>query len=251
MQAELQSYPNLSLIFASVEDLSIKNDKIRSVVLSDGLHIEASCVVLTTGTFLSGLIHIGQQQFPAGRFGEEPSSGLSETLKRYQFDLGRLKTGTPPRIDGRSINYDILERQFGDEVPSPFSSLTDKVMVKQIPCYITKTTEKTHQIVRDNLEKSAMYSGAIEGIGPRYCPSIEDKIVKFAQKLNHQVFLEPEGLKDFVVYPNGISTSLPEDVQKQILKSRLGFTVFRVLLFYIFLSLHLLSFTFHYDKFRL
>jgi tRNA uridine 5-carboxymethylaminomethyl modification enzyme len=219
MQAELQSYPNLSLIFASVEDLLIKDDRIKSVILADGSFINTACVVLTTGTFLSGLIHIGQQQFPAGRVDEAPSNGLSATLKRCQFNLGRLKTGTPARIDGRSIDYSNLEKQFGDKVPHPFSSLTDEVLVRQIPCYITRTTEATHQIVRDNLSKSAMYSGAIEGVGPRYCPSIEDKIVKFAQKTHHQIFLEPEGLDGLVVYPNGISTSLPVDVQKQILSS--------------------------------
>jgi tRNA uridine 5-carboxymethylaminomethyl modification enzyme len=219
MQHELEHYKNLTLIFASVEDIVIKNGKIQAVVFEDGSQISTKSVVLTTGTFLSGLIHIGKHQFPAGRVNEKPSYGLSSTLKNHQFALGRLKTGTPPRIDGRTINYDILEKQFGDQIPRPFSDLTDEVRVEQIPCFITRTTEATHQIILDNLHQSAMYSGAIEGIGPRYCPSIEDKIVKFAQKTSHQIFLEPEGLDDSVVYPNGISTSLPEDVQKQILAS--------------------------------
>jgi tRNA uridine 5-carboxymethylaminomethyl modification enzyme len=219
MQEELQKYPNLSIIFASVEDLITTNNRIKSVILADGSVINASCVVLTTGTFLSGLIHIGEERFSAGRAGEESSNGLSSTLKRYDFNLGRLKTGTPARIDGRSIDYSNLEKQFGDEVPRPFSSLTEKVSVPQIPCYITRTTELTHRIVQDNLNKSAMYSGAIVGTGPRYCPSIEDKVVKFSQKPHHQIFLEPEGLDGLVVYPNGISTSLPTEVQKQILSS--------------------------------
>jgi tRNA uridine 5-carboxymethylaminomethyl modification enzyme len=219
MQKELKDYKNLSIIYTSVEDILIINDHVKAVVLEDGSQINTNSVVLTTGTFLSGLIHIGKQTFPAGRVDEKPSYGLSTTLKNHQFNLGRLKTGTPPRIDGRTINYDILEKQFGDDVPKPFSSLTNKIEIRQIPCFITRTTDLTHQIIRDNLHQSAMYSGAIEGIGPRYCPSIEDKIVKFAQKASHQIFLEPEGLDDFTVYPNGVSTSLPEEVQKQILAS--------------------------------
>jgi tRNA uridine 5-carboxymethylaminomethyl modification enzyme len=162
---------------------------VRAVVLEDGSQIEAKSVVLTTGTFLSGLIHIGKTTYPAGRVGEKPSYGLSQTLKNNQFNLGRLKTGTPPRIDAKSINYDLLEKQFGDKTPKPFSTLTEEVLVDQIPCFITRTNEHTHQIISDNLHLSAMYSGAIEGVGPRYCPSIEDKIVKFASKSSHQIFL--------------------------------------------------------------
>ena len=189
------------------------------MLLRDGSKIACKAVILTTGTFLSGLIHIGDKQIKAGRFEEEPSYGLSAALKRMDFQLGRLKTGTPPRIDARTMDYSKLEVQLGDVIPRPFSELTEKVDVLQISCYITHTTAKTHDIIRANLHKSAMYSGRIEGIGPRYCPSIEDKIVRFASKEQHQIFLEPESLNDHTIYPNGISTSLPEDVQIEILKS--------------------------------
>ena len=226
MQECLRNYSNLSILYGSVQDLIVTNNAVSGVVLSCGQNIYAPCVILTTGTFLSGLIHIGRENFPAGRMGnnspEEASFGLSQTLKNHQFNLGRLKTGTPPRLDGRTIDYSNLEKQFGDLVPRPFSALTENVQVPQIACFITHTNELTHQIIRDNLHLSAMYCGAIEGVGPRYCPSIEDKIVKFAAKNSHQIFLEPEGLDDFTIYPNGISTSLPEDVQKQILSSIKG-----------------------------
>ena len=215
-QQILEGYPNLEISYASVEDLVIKNAKVAGVILADGSQILSHCVVLTTGTFLSGLIHIGNVKFPAGRVGEESSVGLSKTLKEY-FQVGRLKTGTPARIDGRTINYAKLDIQNGDQPPRPFSMLNKKVDVRQIPCYITHTSEITHHIIRDNLHLSAMYSGEIEGVGPRYCPSIEDKIVKFSSKASHQIFLEPEGLDDYTIYPNGISTSLPEDVQKQFI----------------------------------
>ena len=219
MFATLSNYNNLTIIYDSVEDIIIKGDKVTSVVTRKTGNINCSSIVLTTGTFLSGLIHIGQTKIPAGRVGEEPSYGLSKTLRNNNFKVGRLKTGTPPRIDGRTIDYSKVEVQPGDLLPRPFSELTDKVEVPQTNCYITRTTSFTHQIIKDNLHLSAMYSGQIEGIGPRYCPSIEDKIVKFAAKESHQIFLEPEGLKDHTVYPNGISTSLPENVQIEILKS--------------------------------
>ncbi len=219
MFATLNDYINLTILYDSVEDIIIKEGKVTSVVTKKSGNIECSSVVLTTGTFLSGLIHIGQTKIPAGRVGEEPSYGLSKTLRNNNFTVGRLKTGTPPRIDGRTIDYSKVELQPGDLLPTPFSELTDKVEVPQINCYITRTTSITHQIIKDSLHLSAMYSGQIEGIGPRYCPSIEDKIVKFASKDSHQIFLEPEGLNDHTIYPNGISTSLPKNVQIEILKS--------------------------------
>ena len=171
---------------------------------------------LTTGTFLNGLIHIGDERTPAGRFDEKPSTGLSEQLEKYNFKIGRLKTGTPPRLDSRTINFENLEKQFADEDPCFFSSLTKENLNKQVSCSMTYTNEKVHKIIEKNLSKSAMYSGSIQGVGPRYCPSIEDKIVRFADKTRHQIFLEPEGLNDHTIYPNGISTSLPADVQQEI-----------------------------------
>ena len=218
MKDIITNYPNLEVIIGHVEDISLEGD-VRTILLRDSSRILCKAVILTTGTFLSGLIHIGEKQVKAGRFEEEPSYGLSSTLKRMEFQLGRLKTGTPPRIDGRTMDYSRLEVQTGDAVPRPFSELTDNVEVRQISCYITHTTSTTHEIIRSNIHKSAMYSGRIEGVGPRYCPSIEDKIVRFASKEKHQIFLEPEGLDDHTIYPNGISTSLPEDVQLEILKS--------------------------------
>lgn len=219
MFAELNNYPNLTIKYASVEDIEVESGKVDAVLLATGERVICKKVILTTGTFLSGLIHIGQQKIPAGRVDEPPSNSLSKTLKNLGFALGRLKTGTPPRIDGKTIDYSKVAEQPGDAVPRPFSEMTEKVEVRQIPCFITKTTPATHEIIRNNLDKSAMYSGQIEGIGPRYCPSIEDKIVRFSSKENHQIFLEPEGLDDDTVYPNGISTSLPEDVQKELLKT--------------------------------
>ena len=174
-------------------------------------------IILTTGTFLNGIIHVGKEQTPAGRFNEKPSTGLSEQLKKYNFKIGRLKTGTPPRLDGRTINFDNLEEQKADEDPYYFSFLTKKILNKQISCRMTYTNEVVHKIISKNLKRSAMYSGNIKGIGPRYCPSIEDKVVKFSDKQRHQIFLEPEGLNDHTIYPNGISTSLPADVQAEIL----------------------------------
>jgi tRNA uridine 5-carboxymethylaminomethyl modification enzyme len=219
MYEALTNHPNLTLLYSSVEDIEIKDEKVQSVILKDGIKILCQKVILTTGTFLSGLIHIGQEKIPAGRVDEAPSYGLSDTLKKIGFKLGRLKTGTPPRIDGRTIDYSKVEFQPGDKAPRPFSELTTNVKVPQINCYITKTTPQTHDIIRNNLDKSAMYSGQIEGIGPRYCPSIEDKIVRFSNKSEHRIFLEPEGIDDYTVYPNGISTSLPKDVQLELLKT--------------------------------
>lgn len=220
MQELIAETENLTVIEDSVESLLLENGKsIRGIIgLANG-EIKCRSVVITTGTFLRGLIHVGDQKTPAGRVGEAPSLGLSEILHSLQFAMGRLKTGTPPRLDGRTIDWAKLEQQPGDETPKPFSYLTDTIKVPQIACYITHTTEQTHQIIRDNLHRSAMYSGQIEGRGPRYCPSIEDKIVRFSDKPRHQIFLEPEGLNDHTVYPNGISTSLPSDVQLDILKS--------------------------------
>lgn len=219
MYDALKDHSNLTILYASVENIEVESAEVKAVILDNGTRIECKKVILTTGTFLSGLIHIGSKKIPAGRVGEQPSYGLSTTLKSLGFALGRLKTGTPARIDGRTIDYSEVEIQSGDVIPRPFSELTKVVEVKQINCFITRTTEKTHEIIRNNLDKSAMYSGQIEGIGPRYCPSIEDKIHRFSSKASHQIFLEPEGLDDYTIYPNGISTSLPEDVQLEILKT--------------------------------
>ncbi len=219
MKDLILNYPNLEVIIASAEDIKIENGAVAGVVLKDGSALECKKIVLTTGTFLSGLIHIGQEKIAAGRMGEDPSYGLSATLKRLSLNLGRLKTGTPARLDARTIDFSRTELQPGDEIPRPFSEMTEKVLIKQIPCYITKTTTKTHEIIANNIHKSAMYSGQIEGVGPRYCPSIEDKITRFAHKASHQIFLEPEGLDDYTIYPNGISTSLPEDVQEAFIRT--------------------------------
>lgn len=218
----IANYKNLDTLYSSVEDLEVIDNHVNAIILTDGTKIKCKNVILTTGTFLGGMIHIGDKTTRAGRSGDSASYGLSSTLKRLNFTLGRLKTGTPCRIDGRTIDYQSVEIQQGDEIPTPFSTLTKAVTVPQINCHITKTNEKTHQIIRDNITKSAMYSGQIESTGARYCPSIEDKLVKFASKPSHQIFLEPEGLNDFTVYPNGISTSLPEDVQKEMLKTISG-----------------------------
>lgn len=231
MFEELSNYPNLTILYDSVEDIKIQDGKVCGVVTKDNADIECQQIILTTGTFLSGLIHIGKKTIPAGRVGEDPSYGLSKTLKSLGFKVGRLKTGTPARIDGRTIDYSKVEVQPGDVIPRPFSEMTEAVEVPQISCYITKTTAHTHKIIRDNLDKSAMYSGQIEGVGPRYCPSIEDKVVRFAAKESHQIFLEPEGLDDHTIYPNGISTSLPEDVQEQWLRTIPGLENISILQF--------------------
>ncbi|NBO18768.1 MAG: tRNA uridine-5-carboxymethylaminomethyl(34) synthesis enzyme MnmG, partial [Proteobacteria bacterium] len=223
MQELLLGYPNLTVIEDSVEDLLVSDaPEVQGVVCASGREIRAGKVVLTTGTFLSGVMHIGEVQIKAGRVGEPPSTGLSATLKRLQFPVGRLKTGTPPRLDGKTIDWASLEAQPGDNPPTPFSYLTARVEVPQIHCSITHTSPATHAIIRANLHRAPMYSGQIESRGPRYCPSIEDKVVRFAERERHQIFLEPEGLDDDTVYPNGISTSLPEDVQLALLKTIAG-----------------------------
>jgi tRNA uridine 5-carboxymethylaminomethyl modification enzyme len=219
VQAELRQQANLDVIEGEVHDLDIAEGRITAVLLADGQRVSCGSVVLTTGTFLRGLIHIGDRKIVAGRMNEQATIGLSKTMARAGFVLGRLKTGTPPRLDGRTIDWKSLDMQSADENPVPFSSLTERITVPQIECGITRTTSATHDLIRANLGRSAMYSGSIEGIGPRYCPSIEDKIVRFGDRDSHQIFLEPEGLDDHTVYPNGISTSLPEDVQLDILKT--------------------------------
>jgi tRNA uridine 5-carboxymethylaminomethyl modification enzyme len=216
MQSAIRAIPNLDVIESEADDLILENGGIRGVRLADGRDIFVGAVVLTTGTFLRGLIHIGEKQIPAGRVGEAPAVGLSRTLESIGFSLGRLKTGTPPRLDGRTIDWSSLEMQPGDDPPEPFSSLTTRIENPQIKCGITRTVGATHQLIRDNVHRSPMYSGQIASRGPRYCPSIEDKIVKFGEREGHQIFLEPEGLDDHTVYPNGISTSLPEDVQRAL-----------------------------------
>jgi tRNA uridine 5-carboxymethylaminomethyl modification enzyme len=211
---------NLDIAEGAAEDLALGEDgRAAGIVLGDGRKIAAGRVVLTTGTFLNGLIHIGEEKVPAGRVGEAPSHGLAHTLARFDFVLGRLKTGTPPRLDGGTIDWLGLDRQPGDDPPIPFSFMTERITTPQIICHITETTPATHALIRANLNRSPMYSGEIIGIGPRYCPSIEDKVVRFAERGRHQIFLEPEGLDDDTVYPNGISTSLPRDVQDAMLKT--------------------------------
>ena len=216
MQKKLLNYCNLSVFSDSVIKFIFDKNTISGFKTSSGKKIICSKVILTTGTFLNGLIHIGDVRTPAGRFDEKPATGLSEQLAKYNFKIGRLKTGTPPRLDARTINYDSLEEQFADDDPYFFSFLTKKNLNKQVSCRMTYTNEKVHKIIQKNLKRSAMYSGSIQGVGPRYCPSIEDKIVKFADKDRHQIYLEPEGLNDHTIYPNGISTSLPSDVQQEI-----------------------------------
>ncbi len=222
MQAELAGTEHLNIIEGEVAAFVMSGDRVVGVTLADGTEIRAASVVLTTGTFLRGIIHIGDQQFPGGRMGDAPSIRLAEQMDGFALRTGRLKTGTPPRLDGRTIRWDALESQPGDDEPMMFSFENTKPFVRQIACGITHTNEKTHEIIRDNLNRSAMYGGRIDGVGPRYCPSIEDKIVRFADKTSHQVFLEPEGLDDPTVYPNGISTSLPQDVQESYVRSMVG-----------------------------
>jgi tRNA uridine 5-carboxymethylaminomethyl modification enzyme len=219
MQQAIANQRQLTVIEAEVEDFDIVNDRLAAVLLADGRRLDCGAAVLTTGTFLRGLIHIGDRKFPAGRMNEQASSGLSATMTRAGFALGRLKTGTPPRLDGKTIDWASLDMQAADEEPVPFSLMTDAIVNQQVECGITRTTPRTHDVIRANLHRSAMYSGSIEGVGPRYCPSIEDKIVKFGDRDGHQIFLEPEGLDDDTVYPNGISTSLPEDAQSELLKT--------------------------------
>jgi tRNA uridine 5-carboxymethylaminomethyl modification enzyme len=227
MQQALRDTANLSVIEAEVDDL-VADPLVTGVRLADGRVLGAASVVLTTGTFLRGLIHIGERQIPAGRVGEAPAMGLSRTLERAGFMLGRLKTGTPPRLDGTTIDWSAVEMQPGDEPPEPFSVLTERITTPQIHCGITRTTAQTHAIIRANVHRSPMYSGQIKSRGPRYCPSIEDKIVRFGDRDGHQIFLEPEGLDDTTVYPNGISTSLPEDVQTALVATIPGLERARV-----------------------
>ncbi len=228
MQQAIRATANLTVIESEVDDL-LGDARVTGVRLADGRVFGAAAVVLTTGTFLRGLIHIGERQVPAGRVGEAPAIGLSLTLERAGFALGRLKTGTPPRLDGTTIDWAALERQPGDEPPEPFSALTERIANPQVECAITRTTAATHAIIRANVHRSPMYSGQIKSRGPRYCPSIEDKIVRFGERDGHQIFLEPEGLDDTTVYPNGISTSLPEDVQRTLVASIPGLERARVL----------------------
>ena len=216
MQEKLVNYCNLSIFSDPVIEFIFEKDSINGFITQSGKKIRSLKIILTTGTFLNGLIHIGDQRTPAGRYNEKPSTGLSEQLKKFDFKIGRLKTGTPPRLDARTINFENLEEQHADADPYFFSFLTKKNLNKQISCRMTYTNKKVHKIISKNLNRSAMYSGNIKGIGPRYCPSIEDKIQKFADKQRHQIFLEPEGLNDNTIYPNGISTSLPSDIQQEI-----------------------------------
>ncbi len=219
MQAAIRSCQGLEVVEGEASELIFSEKRIAGVTLKDGSRLSAGAVVLTTGTFLRGMIHIGERKIPAGRSGEAPALGLSDSLMEIGFELGRLKTGTPARLNGKTIDWARLEEQPGDDVPVPFSTLTNTITTPQVPCHITRTTPETHEVIRNNLHRSAMYSGEIKGRGPRYCPSIEDKIVRFGDREGHQIFLEPEGLDDDTIYPNGISTSLPEDAQLAFLKT--------------------------------
>ncbi len=222
MQRKLVSYCNLTIFSDPVVKFIFNKNTISGFETLKGKKILCGKIILTTGTFLNGLIHIGDERVPAGRYNEKPSTGLTEQLEKFKFKIGRLKTGTPPRLDSRSINFKNLEKQYADSDPYFFSFLTKKNLNKQVSCSMTYTNDKVHRIIKKNLSKSAMYSGSIKGVGPRYCPSIEDKVVKFNDKARHQIFLEPEGLKDNTIYPNGISTSLPEVVQREILNNISG-----------------------------
>jgi tRNA uridine 5-carboxymethylaminomethyl modification enzyme len=229
MLAELTGQESLSILEGEVTDLIMDGDTVCGVVLADGAEVRAKSVILTTGTFLRGLIHIGDKSFPGGRMGDKPSIKLADRIEGFGLPLGRLKTGTPPRLDGKTIRWDALEMQPGDEKPVVFSFLNKAPVSRQISCGITHTNAQTHEIIRENLDRSAMYGGHIDGVGPRYCPSIEDKVVRFADKESHQIFLEPEGLDVDTVYPNGISTSLPEDVQERYVRSIFGLEEVKIL----------------------
>jgi tRNA uridine 5-carboxymethylaminomethyl modification enzyme len=217
MQTAIRETANLSVIEGEADELIVSNGRVTGVKLGEGRSLSADAVVITTGTFLRGLIHLGEKNWPAGRVGEAPAMGLSASFEKAGFTLGRLKTGTPPRLDGTTIDWSAVEMQPGDDPPEPFSVMTDRITTPQIQCGITRTTPATHEVIRANVHRSPMYSGQIKSSGPRYCPSIEDKIVRFGDRDGHQIFLEPEGLDDSTVYPNGISTSLPEEVQLAIL----------------------------------
>ncbi len=229
MLAETEQQENLDIVEGEVVDFIMRDDAVSGVVLADGAELAAKAVILTTGTFLRGVVHIGDVSRPGGRIGDNPSVRLGERLDAFDLPLGRLKTGTPPRLDGRTIDWSVLETQPGDDEPVFFSFLTKATTARQVSCGITHTNAHTHKIIRDNLERSAMYGGHIAGVGPRYCPSIEDKVVRFADKDSHQVFLEPEGVDDHTVYPNGISTSLPEDVQEEYVRSIKGLEKAKIL----------------------
>ncbi|MGE5156876.1 MAG: tRNA uridine-5-carboxymethylaminomethyl(34) synthesis enzyme MnmG [Gemmatimonas sp.] len=229
MQAAIRETPNLSVIEGEADDLIVAEDRVSGIRLTDGRALRAGAVVITTGTFLRGLIHLGEKNWPAGRVGEAPAMGLSKSFERAGFTLGRLKTGTPPRLDGTTIDWAAVEMQPGDDPPEPFSVMTDRITTPQIQCGITRTTSVTHDVIRANVHRSPMYSGQIKSTGPRYCPSVEDKIVRFGDRDGHQIFLEPEGLDDTTVYPNGISTSLPEEVQLAILASIPGLEQVRMI----------------------
>jgi tRNA uridine 5-carboxymethylaminomethyl modification enzyme len=220
MGALLGEIPGLTILEGAAEDVLLDPiGRARGLVLGDGRRIAAGRIVLTTGTFLGGLIHIGQEKIPAGRVDEMPALGLSQTLRRCGFALGRLKTGTPPRLDGTTIDWQGLDIQKGDDPPVPFSFMTERITTPQVVCHITETTPETHEIIRANLDRSPLYAGDITGVGPRYCPSIEDKVVRFAERGHHQIFLQPEGLDDDTIYPNGVSTSLPRDVQAAFMRT--------------------------------
>ena len=229
MQTAIAETSGLEIVEGSAEDIVLEGGMLRGVVLADGTVLHCRSAVLTTGTFLRGLIHIGEQKIPAGRVGEAPSQGLSATLERIGLRLGRLKTGTPARLDGRSIDWSSLAMQSADPDPVPFSTMTERITNPQIECGITRTVPETHRLIEQNIGRSAMYSGQIAGTGPRYCPSIEDKIVRFGERDGHQIFLEPEGLDDDTVYPNGISTSLPEEVQQAFIRTIPGLEKVRIL----------------------
>jgi tRNA uridine 5-carboxymethylaminomethyl modification enzyme len=229
MQAAIRATAGLTVIEAGVDDLLVVDGRVSGIRTSAGEEVRAGAVVLTTGTFLRGLIHMGETTIPAGRVGEKPAVALAERLEALQFAMGRLKTGTPARLDGRTVRWDRLEMQPGDEPPVPFSFLTERIENRQIACGVTHTSEATHTIIRANLDRSAMYSGAIRSSGPRYCPSIEDKVVRFAGRASHQIFLEPEGLDDDTVYPNGVSTSLPAEVQDAFLRTMPGLEQVQIL----------------------
>ena len=222
IQSILSNYRNLTFVGGEVIDLITSGDRVGGIVLGSGEKITCDAVILTTGTFLRGKVFIGDVSYAAGRMGDDPSVKLAERIDDFGLQLGRLKTGTPPRLNKKTINWDILDEQPGDDDPAMFSFLNEKPVARQVACAITHTNEHTHDVIRNNLDKSAMYGGHIDGVGPRYCPSIEDKIVRFADKTSHQIFLEPEGLDDDTIYPNGISTSLPVDIQDEYVRSIRG-----------------------------
>jgi tRNA uridine 5-carboxymethylaminomethyl modification enzyme len=229
MREAIETQAGLVVVAEAVEDLIVEDGRVAGVVTASGVRLTAGAVVLTTGTFLKGLIHIGETRIPAGRVGDAPAIGLSDRLYALGVQMGRLKTGTPARLDGRTIRYDGLDAQPGDEPAVPFSFLTDRIETPQVMCHITHTTEETHRLISGNLARAPLYSGQIQGVGPRYCPSIEDKVVRFRERGSHQIFLEPEGLDDHTVYPNGISTSLPEDVQRAFIRSIPGLEDVRII----------------------